>query len=142
MVFVTLSLIMYTFDGWLAVVPFVFVCFLAFIWIKKALHNTFIRHENRWIYRQIDDLVVQVKHHSFDESTIIRTLEKLECSPFTGIEGVVIHIPDVLYALLRLPRRDVQSELLNNYRSLDADKRLELHRRWREFVDALLNYDE
>jgi hypothetical protein len=78
-----------------------------------------------------------VKVDGLDDPAIKRIIEKLDFK-----FGQVPDIRDVLYALLRLPKRNVQSELSAEYRALVAEEKAKLHRQWRDFVDALLNYDE
>jgi hypothetical protein len=55
----------------------------------------------------------------------------------TGLQDHTIPVPDVLYALLRLPRRNVQNEISSKVLALDERKRDELTRRWRKFVDSI-----
>ena len=102
-----------------------------------------------------------MKRGGFDEPTIIRQLETLDVNippvpklvyiygrPYflgqdpTGIQEHTISVPDVLYALLRLPRRNVASELDREFNALDERKRDQLTQRWQGFVDRLVTYSE
>jgi len=56
-------------------------------------------------------------------------------APFLDPKILQIPIPDVLYALLRLPRRNVKSEIASKYFALSESKRNELGLCWRKFVD-------
>jgi hypothetical protein len=110
---------------------------------------------------RINEIIATLKRGGFDESTVIRYLEIFDvkipplpklvyiygCPYFlgsdpTGIQEHTIPVPDVLYALLRLPRRNVQSEISSKFFALNERKRDELMHRWRQFVDPMLAYDE
>jgi len=106
----------------------------------------------------------KVKQGGFDEPTIVRQLQIYDInlprpSPIMQHEGipfvmtidnapisinmiVPIPIPDVLYELLRLPRRDIESEISRRFMELSKQRRTEISLQWRKFVDRLLSYDE
>jgi len=106
----------------------------------------------------------RVKQGGFDEPTIVRQLQIYDInlprpSPIMQHEGipfvmtidntpisinmiVPIPIPHVLYELLRLPRRNIESEISRSFTELSKQRRAEISLRWRKFVDRLLTYDE
>jgi hypothetical protein len=116
---------------------------------------------NRLTREWIFDVLKTLRRGGFDEPTIIRDLEILDfkippkpkivwiygCgylfgSHPTGIQDHTISVPDVLYALLRLPRRNIENEISATVFALDERKRDELTRKWCKFVDPMLAYDE
>jgi hypothetical protein len=110
---------------------------------------------------RIKEIAAVLRRGGFDEPIVIRQLETLDnkvpplpkliyiynCPYFlgsdpTGIQEHSLPIPDVLYALLRLPRRNVQSEVSEKVSVLSKRRRGELAHGWRRFVDPMLHYDE
>jgi hypothetical protein len=153
-------------NWWSAALVLVFLWFLARRWEAQYENNA----NNRWSSRHyskhftqeaIFKLIERVRQGGFDEPTLIEQLELLDVTktapnsavplsasgapiraPLLRPTVLPIPIPDVLYALLRLPRRNVQNELLVKFSALDEQKRDELMRRWCKFVDQMLTYDE
>jgi hypothetical protein len=153
-------------NWWTAVLVLAFLWFLARRWETQYENNA----NNRWSLRHyskhftqevIRKLIERVRQGGFDEPTLIEQIELFDVSktlpgsavplrsdgtsvqaPFVRPTLIPIVIPGVLYALLRLPRRNIQNELSVKFSALDEQKRKELMRRWRKFVDPMLTYDE
>jgi len=153
---------LYIFVSWwaAAIVGFMLIV-KALGWVRELDHMHKCKVRNQFTRDKINEIIATVKRGGCDEPTVIRQLEifddeipplpklvKIYGSPYllgsdpTGIQEHTIPIPSVLYALLRLPRRNVQSEISANFSALNERKRDELARRWRKFVDTMLNYDE
>jgi hypothetical protein len=106
------------------------------------------RVRNRFIRDKIREITATLKRGGFDERTVIRQLQKFDCKSRSrppvsiysvlGLDPPEIPIPGVLYALLRLPRRNVENEISTRVLALDQRERDELWRRWRNFVDPKL----
>jgi hypothetical protein len=132
-------------------------------WFRQIDHMQTCKIRNQLTRDKINKLVSILKRGGFDEPTITRQLEILDYSksplprlvhiygcPYLlgsnqtneGIQEHTIPVPDVLYALLRLPRRNVQNEILARVLALDERERDDLARQWRKFVDPMLSYDE
>jgi hypothetical protein len=161
---IVLTIAMYIFVNWwtAAIVAFVFAS-KVWGWLKQIDNISICKIRNRLTRNKIDELVAILKRGGFDEPTIIRHLEVLDYKfpplpklvyiygcPYLlgpnqtgeGIQEHTIPAPDVLYALLRLPRRNVQREIASIVFALDEQKRDELTRRWRQFIDPMLTHDE
>jgi len=93
-----------------------------------------LRFQDRVRLTEGHAIYAEVARGGFDEPTIIRRLEATEQS------GVAV--PGVLYALLRQPRRNVETEISAAYHALDNAKKEDINRQWGRFVDRMLNYDE
>jgi hypothetical protein len=157
-----LALTLYILVSWWtsAVVMLLFVA-RAFGWLKEVDTAQKLRIRNRFTREYINTIAATIKRGGFDEPTIIRQLEILDGkipplpklvyvygSPYllgsdpTGIQEHTINVPDALYALLRLPRRNAESEISKLFFALGEEERDELSHQWRKFVDRLLTYDE
>jgi hypothetical protein len=157
-----LALVLYAFvNWWAAAAVLFFLAIKGYSWLKEIDNTQKCKFRNRCTREKINEITATVKRGGFDEPTIIRQLEIFDvkippvpkliyvygCPYFlgsdpTGIQEHTIPIPDVLYALLRLPRRNVQNEILATVSALDERKRDELTRRWRKFLDPMLTYNE
>jgi hypothetical protein len=157
-----LALVFFALDyRWVPVGVSFFLLTKLTIWLRdpeKMRRCTIRNHSTR---ERIIDIVAILRRGGFDEPTIVRQLEMLDvkvpplpklvyiynCPYFlasdpTGIQEHTIPIPDVLYALLRLPRRNVQNEISEKVFALSERKRGELGHAWRKFVNPMLSYDE
>jgi hypothetical protein len=155
---------LYIFVSWwaAAIVGFLLAA-NAWRWLRELDYMHKCKVRNRLTRNKINELVTILKRGGYDEPTIIRQLEVLDhkypplprlvyiySCPYLlgsnqtgeGIQEHTIPVPDVLYALLRLPRRNVQSEIASKVFALDERRRDELIRRWRKFIDPMLTYDE
>jgi hypothetical protein len=160
--FPLLALALYAFVNWwtAAAVLLLFVA-RGWRWLRELDYRHRLKFRNRCTQNKIAEIVAAVKRGGFDEPTIIRHRElfDVEIPPLpklvhvygvpyllgshpTGIQEHAFKIPDVLYALLRLPRRNVESEVSKTFLALSKTEREELSRKWRMFVDRLLKYDE
>ena len=138
-----------------------FLAIKGYGWLKEIDNTQKCKFRNRCTREKINEITATVKRGGFDEPTIIRQLEIIDvkiplvpkliyvygCPYFlgsdpTGIQEHTIPVPDVLYTLLRLPRRNVQNEISAAVSALDERKRDELTRRWRKFIDPMLTYNE
>ena len=70
----------------------------------------------------------------YDEHVIIRRLEALEKRHIT--------IPSVLYALLRLPRHNMEAEISNAFNALGPEKKNAICQQWKAFLDFMLKNDD
>jgi hypothetical protein len=159
---VVLAIALYVFVNWwtAAIVAFALAS-KAWGWLKQIDNLEKCKIRNRFTRDKINGIIATLKRGGFDEPTVIRQLELFDfkipplpklvyiygCPYFvgsnpTGIQEHTIPVPDVLYALLRLPRRNAQSEIASKGFALDERKRDELTRRWRQFIDPMLTYDE
>ena len=145
--------------------PLVFFWVLARRFERQYEGNSNNKHSTRryskhFTQEAIRKLIERVRRGGFDEPTLIEQLQLIDvtktapnsvvplCADGTRIRGpspnptiIPIQIPDVLYALLRLPRRNVESEISRTFFSLYKQKREELLQQWNRFVDRLVNYD-
>jgi hypothetical protein len=149
-------------NWWTAVLVMAFLWFLGRRWQVTYEGNA----NNRWSTRHyskhftqesIRRFITRVREGGFDEPTLIQQLELFDISktmagtavplggdgtpvqaPFLRPTVIPIVIPDVLYTLLRLPRRNVQSEISSKLLALNERKRDELTRRWRKFIDSIV----
>jgi hypothetical protein len=157
-----LALILYAIaNWWAAAAVLILLVFKAWGWFKEINNMPRCKIRNHYTRERINEIAAAVKRGGFDEPTVIRQLELLDVknppmprliyiygSPYflgsdpTGVQEHTIPIPDVLYALLRLPRRNVQNEISAICFSLNEGRRGELEHRWRKFVDPMLTYDE
>jgi hypothetical protein len=159
-----MAIILYLFVSWWAATAVLMLLILkSWKWWGEFGNGYQCKFRNQNTRDKINELVAILKRGGFDEPTVIRQLEILDVKnppppklvhiygvPYlmgsnkTGsfIQEHAIQVPDVLYALLRLPRRNVQNEIASKVFSLDERKRDELTRRWHKFVDPMLKYDE
>jgi hypothetical protein len=157
-----LAFALYVFvNWWIAAALLLLLAVKGWGWLKEIDNTHRCKFRNRRTRDEIIEIVVKIKRGGFDEPTIIHHLELFDVkippvptliyiygcpyllgSDKTGIQEHTIPIPDVLYALLRLPRRNVCNEISAKFSSLNESNRAELTHRWRKFVDCLLSYDE
>ncbi len=157
-----LALALYTFVNWWAPALVLFLLGAkVWGWCRgiEDMHQCKIR--NQCTREKINDIVATLKRGGYDEPTIIRQVEIFDAnipplpklvsiygcpyflgSDLSGIQEHTIAIPDVLYALLRLPRRNIESEITKAVFQINDRKRDDITHRWRKFVDRLLTYDE
>jgi hypothetical protein len=88
----------------------------------------------RQIFQEVNHISSEVQCVGYDEPTIIRRLEPLEQR--------FVPIPSVLYALLRLPRRNVEHEISKAFNELDSNNKEAIWKQWQEYLDGMLKYDE
>lgn len=138
-----------------------FLLFKVAKWTREIDLMRACKERNRFTRAKIEEIVATVARGGYDEPTIIRELENFDvrippvpklvtiygCPYFlgshpNGIQEHTIPIPDVLYALLRLPRRNVESELAKTFYTLNDETRYKLKHGWRKLVDPLLVYQE
>lgn len=146
------SAILWTFVNWWSAGLLLTPLILTGILKVKANDRRILRG---FQWHAVNGIVEKVKRGGFHEQTIIEQLEMVDLkksshpvrlvigdTPVPSGEVRPLDVPDVLYALLHLPRRNVQSEILVTLSALDERKRDELSRRWRGFLDPILTYDE
>ena len=84
----------------------------------------------------VNSIIGAISKGGFDEPDVIRSLdvlkEKYNCE----------FVPSVLYALLRLPRRNVEHDVIKIYQPLGENKKKELWDKWNKFVGEMLNNDD
>jgi ABC-type multidrug transport system fused ATPase/permease subunit len=157
-----LALVLYALVNWwvAAGIFFLLIAKLA-IWLRDPANMQRCTIRNHATRERIKEFVSVLQRGGFDEPTIIRQLEALDnkvpplpkliyiynCPYFlgsdpSGIQEHSIPIPDVLYALLRIPRRNPQGEISAKIFALSERKPSELARGWRKLVDPMLSYDE
>jgi hypothetical protein len=95
-----------------------------------------IRVRHRWqklksIVESIEDVI---RRGGFDELEVICALETLQHGG--------VSVPSVLYALLRLPRRNAEHEIWKTYNALDHDKKKPIWDQWKQFIDFMLENDD
>jgi hypothetical protein len=117
----------FVFLGWAGVLVLGFV-----IW--RELSRLHSQDRVKQLLTEGNAIYAEVVRGGFDEPTIIRRLEAIEQPGFA--------VPSVLYALLRQPRRNVETEISAAYHELDDAKKEDINRQWRRFVDRMLRYDE
>ena len=106
---------------------------LAFV-IWSELQRSKLNEQLRQIVQDIDKIYFEVRRGGYDEPAIIRRVE--------GIEQRHVHIPSVLYALLRQPRRNVEKEISREYNALSDDKKNAMWAQWQAFIDFMLKNDD
>jgi hypothetical protein len=106
---------------------------LAFV-IWSEVHRANSNHRLKQIAQEVDQIYFEVRRGGYDEPSIIRRLETLEQRH--------IPIPSVLYALLRLPRRNVESEVSKAFNALADDKKNTIWQQWQAFLDFMLKNDD
>ena len=75
-----------------------------------------------------------IRRGGFDEPEMIGALEALQHGGAP--------VPSVLYALLRLPRRNVEHEVSRAYNALNEEKKKAVWEQWRAFLDFMLKNDD
>ena len=155
-VMLVLAVGLYSFVNWWAAgIVLLILAAKAFGWVNELNNMGRCKFDNQRRRDAINKIVERLKLGGFDEPTIIRQLEALDinfppppklvyiygCPYFRGTEHT-LGVPDVLYALLRLSRRNVESELSKTFYALNERKRNEITDQWRKFVHRLLTYDE
>lgn len=127
----------------LAVLSVVVALFMYSAWLGGVLVALYLLNEvgksrshHRW---QRQSLAVEsaenvIRRGGFDEIEIIRVLEATQQGGAS--------VPSVLYALLRLPRRNVEHEVSRTYNALDDEKKKALWKQWQAFLDSMLKNDD
>lgn len=158
-----LAAVLYIFVNWWSAAALIAALFIvkAWSWLRESFYYRLkVRLRNHYSRKRLKEIVRTIERGGFDEQTIIRQLEIFDAeipplpklvhvyglpyllgSDQSGIQHT-IEIPSVLYALLRLPRRNVESELSMTFHALEEAKKRKLHEQWREFVERMLRYDE
>ncbi len=97
-----------------------------------------VKGKARYRWRQqrmtVESVENVIRRGGFDEPEVIRTLERLQQS------GTVV--PSVLYALLRLPRRNAENDVFKAYSALDDEKKRAIWEKWQAFLDSMLKNDD
>ena len=157
-----LAVVLYLFVNWWSAAAVLFLLMAkAWSWFRELDNAQKCTFRNRHTRDKIREIAATVKRGGFDEPTIIRQLELFDVKippipelvyvyncPYllgsdpTGIQEHTIPIPDVLYALLRLPRRNVESKVSWTYNTLSGDKKKAISEQWRAFLDPMLNNDD
>ncbi len=127
----------------LAALAAVVALFMYSAWLGGALAALYLlseagksRSHHTW---QSQKLAVEsaenlIRLGGFDEIEIIRMLE--------AIQQGGAPVPSVLYALLRLPRRNVEHEVSRAYNALDDEEKKALWTQWQAFLDLMLKNDD
>lgn len=117
----------FTYNAWLGGV-------LAALYLLNEVGKTKAR--NKWQKQKLtaESTENAIRRGGYDEPEIIRALEVLQRDS--------AQVPSVLYALLRLPRRNVEHELSKAYNALDDDKKKAIWAQWQVFLDCMLKNDD
>jgi hypothetical protein len=97
---------------------------------QRSRSNTRLRETTQ----EINQVYSEVRRGGYDEHVIIRRLESLEKRN--------IAFPSVLYALLRLPRRNAEAEITKEFKSLELEKKKAIWQQWKVFLDFILKNDD
>ncbi len=118
---------LFTYSAWLGGV-------LAVLYLLNEVGKTRAHHKWQKQKATVESAENVIRRGGFDEPEIIRALETLQHGGAP--------VPSVLYALLRVPRRNVEHQVLKAYNALDEDKKKALWEQWRTFLNLMLENDD
>ncbi|GEM_PF-5327668 len=107
---------------------------LAVLYLLNEANKTRARYKWRKQNLAVESAENVIRQGGFDEPEIIRRLETLQHGGAP--------VPSVLYALLRLPRRNVEHSVSAAYSALEEAKKNAIWTHWQAFLDSKLKNDD
>jgi hypothetical protein len=104
------------------------------IWVAYIAYGIWVREVWQKHMRSLQSTARAVASGGFDEPHILNVLQTLPPK--------FAEMPSVVYALFRLPRRNVEYEVRDIFDALDEEKKTAQWEQWRAFLDSMLKFDD